>query len=238
MSDPTDSDAPHPVSMRRRSVLQTAGAAAGLAGLGITAPDATATDQSTTMPGPLNLVTDVEQDFDDSIPDVFAGVSVIPLHSRIKYEYRQDIPGLVLDRVVPSEVRYPGGYGFIPQTNAGDGDPLDILILLEEPLQPGVVLDVRPVAVLRMTDDGEQDDKIVAAPVDDARFDHIQSRDDITQQKRDEIEEFFKTYKNLGDDPDVVVDGFGPQQEAYETVAAGAERFSSGSGGGQSNSDD
>jgi len=178
------------------------------------------------MSGPLNLVTDVEQEFEDgSIPDTFNAVSVIPPGSRVKYEYRQDIPGVILDRMLHSEVRYPGGYGFIPQTNAGDGDPLDVLILLEEQLIPGTVLDVRPVAVLQMTDDGETDDKIVAVPVDEPRLDHITEQDDIPQHQQDIIAEFFRTYKNLEDDPNVVVDGFGSSSDALDIVETGASQF-------------
>ncbi|CCQ35249.1 inorganic pyrophosphatase [Natronomonas moolapensis 8.8.11] len=178
------------------------------------------------MTGPLNLVTDVEQDFENgSVPETFMGVQTIPMGSRIKYEYRQEIPGIILDRMLHSEVRYPGGYGFIPQTNAGDGDPLDVLVLLEDPLLPGTVLEVQPVGVLRMLDDGEDDDKIVAKPVDEPRLDHVESREDIPEHERAEIEEFFKTYKNLEDDPDVVTNGIGPAEEAYDIVESGAERF-------------
>lgn len=234
MSDRSDSDTEYPGTMARRSLLQ----GVGLVGLGSLAAGASSTpaagaDASLTknvhaqsMTGPLNLVTDVEQDFEDgSIPETFTGVQTIPMGSRIKYEYRQEIPGIILDRMLHSEVRYPGGYGFIPQTNAGDGDPLDVLVLLEEPLFPGTILEVQPVGVLRMLDDGEDDDKIVAKPVDEPRLDHVESREDIPQHERAEIEEFFKTYKNLEDDPDVVTNGIGPAEEAYDIVEAGAGRF-------------
>ena len=238
MSDDSDRPPDFGDQFSRRSVLRSAGATGFgifLAGQGTraatTSENSTVTEQTAdstaTMTGPLNLVTDVEQDFENgSIPETFNAVSVIPPGSRVKYEYRQDIPGVILDRMLHSEVRYPGGYGFIPQTNAGDGDPLDVLIMLEEPLIPGTVLDVRPVAVLQMTDDGENDDKIVAAPVDEPRLDHITEQEDIPQHQQDIIAEFFKTYKNLEDDPNVVVDGFGSRSQAYDIVETGATQFS------------
>ena len=113
----------------------------------------------------------------------------------------------------------------MPPTTAGDGDPVDALVLLEDPLLPGTVLEVRPVGVLRMLDDGEDDDKIVAKPVDEPRLDHVESRDDIPEHERAEIEEFFKTYKNLEDDPNVVTNGIGPAEEASDIVESGAGRF-------------
>jgi inorganic pyrophosphatase len=235
---PDDSNGDPLPTMGRRSLLQ----GVGIVGIGSVAAgrpaaaaggDGAPFTQSTEaqpMTGPLNLVTDVEQDFENgSVPETFMGVQTIPMGSRVKYEYRQDIPGIVLDRMLHSEVRYPGGYGFIPQTNAGDGDPLDVLVLLEDPLFPGTVLEVQPVGVLRMLDDGEDDDKIVAKPVDEPRLDHVESRADIPEHERAEIEEFFKTYKNLEDDPDVETNGLGPAEEAYDIVAAGAERFDGGS---------
>ena len=234
MSDRSDSDYARSGTMGRRSLLQ----GVGLVGLGSLAAGGSSTPaagadaspatnvHAQSMTGPLNLVTDVEQDFEDgSVPETFMGVQTIPMGSRIKYEYRQEIPGIVLDRMLHSEVRYPGGYGFIPQTNAGDGDPLDVLVLLEDPLLPGTVLEVQPVSVLRMLDDGEDDDKIVAKPVDEPRLDHVESRDDIPEHERAEIEEFFKTYKNLEDDPNVVTNGIGPAEEAYDIVESGAGRF-------------
>lgn len=234
MPENPGSDPPSSRTMGRRSLLQ----GVGIVGIGSIAAGSSAAADSVgtpfagetvtqSMTGPLNLVTDVEQDFEDgSIPETFTGVQTIPMGSRIKYEYREEIPGIVLDRMLHSEVRYPGGYGFIPQTNAGDGDPLDVLVLLETPLFPGTVLEVQPVGVLRMLDDGEDDDKIVAKPVDEPRLDHIESREDIPEHRRAEIEEFFKTYKNLEDDPDVETDGIGPAEEAYDIVEEGAERFS------------
>ena len=116
---------------------------------------------------------------------------------RNKYEYDKDIPAVVLDRVLHSNVHYPSDYGFIPQTWYDDDDPLDVLVLVEDATFPGCVIEARPVALMGMDDGGEQDDKVIAVPTEDPRYDHIEDLDDIPQQTRDEITEFFDTYKNL-----------------------------------------
>ena len=171
----------------------------------------------------MNLVTDLEQN--DDFPETIVGVSVAQMNTREKYEYRQDIPGIILDRMLHSEVRYPGDYGFIPQTAMGDGDPLDVLIMLESSLFPGCVLDVRPVGVVRMTDEGENDDKIVGVPADDPRFGHIENVDDIPQHERDEIAEFFRTYKNLEPGGDISVNGYDDAGAAREVIEDAHNRF-------------
>ena len=116
---------------------------------------------------------------------------------RNKYEYDKDIPAVVLDRVLHSNVHYPSDYGFIPQTWYDDDDPLDVLVLVEDATFPGCVIEARPVALMGMDDGGEKDDKIIAVPTEDPRFDHIEDLGDIPQQTQDEITEFFNTYKNL-----------------------------------------
>jgi len=116
---------------------------------------------------------------------------------RNKYEYDKDIPGVVLDRVLHSTVHYPSDYGFIPRSYYDDGDPFDVLVLVEDQTFPGCVIEARPVAMMKMDDDGEKDDKVIAVPVEDPRFDHLRDVKDIPQQRKDEISEFFETYKNL-----------------------------------------
>jgi len=116
---------------------------------------------------------------------------------RNKYEYDKDLPGVVLDRVLHSNVHYPSDYGFIPRSWYDDDDPLDVLVLVEDATFPGCVIEARPVALMRMDDDGEQDDKVIAVPSEDPRYDHVQDLADVTEQTRAEIAEFFETYKNL-----------------------------------------
>jgi len=145
---------------------------------------------------------------------------------RNKYEYDKEIPGVVLDRVLHSNVHYPSDYGFIPRSYYDDGDPFDVLVLLEDRTFPGCVIEVRPVALMRMDDDGEQDDKVVAVPIEDPRYDDVEDLEDITTQQRDEIEEFFETYKNLEagkrtevlgwEERDAALDAVEHAQELYE----------------------
>ena len=137
---------------------------------------------------------------------------------RNKYEYDKDVPGVVLDRVLASNVHYPGDYGFIPQTFYDDGDPFDVLVLVEDATFPGCVIEVRPVAFMRMDDDGEQDDKVIAVPVADPRLSHIEDLEDIPAQQRAEIDEFFETYKNLEPDKEVTTQGWEDKSAAIAAI--------------------
>jgi inorganic pyrophosphatase len=121
----------------------------------------------------------------------------IPRGSRNKYEMDHDTGEIYLDRVLYSSVHYPTDYGFIPNTKSADGDPLDIMILVEEPTFPGCHMRVRPIGVLLMRDEKGIDEKILGVPLADPRFDEI---NDITQVQKHwlaEIENFFSTYKLL-----------------------------------------
>jgi inorganic pyrophosphatase len=137
---------------------------------------------------------------------------------RNKYEYDKDVPGVVLDRVLHSNVHYPSDYGFIPQSYYEDGDPFDVLVLLEDATFPGCVIEARPVALMGMDDDGEQDDKVIAVPSEDPRYDHVQDLEDVSEQRRSEIEEFFATYKNLEPGKEVETLGWEGREAALEAV--------------------
>ncbi|MHB1004167.1 MAG: inorganic diphosphatase [Chloroflexota bacterium] len=121
----------------------------------------------------------------------------IPRGSRNKYEY-DDERGLIrLDRVLYSSVHYPTDYGMVPNTLAPDGDHLDVLILCEEPTFPGCLVPARVIGVLRMVDENGSDDKILAVPKGDPRFDHVHDLADISPHWLEEIANFFNTYKTL-----------------------------------------
>jgi inorganic pyrophosphatase len=137
---------------------------------------------------------------------------------RNKYEYDKSIPGVVLDRVLHSNVHYPSDYGFIPRSHYDDGDPLDVLVLVEDATFPGCVIEARPVALMRMDDDGEQDDKVIAVPTEDPRYDHVRDVDDLTDQQRAEIAEFFETYKNLEAGKETETLGFEDREAAFEAI--------------------
>ena len=121
----------------------------------------------------------------------------IPKNSSNKYEYDGSLGVFRLDRALYSAVHYPGDYGFIPGTLAPDHDPLDVLTIVEESSFPGVLLTVRPVGLLDMVDQDELDQKILAVPNRDPRFDQIHTIDQVFPHNLREFEHFFTIYKEL-----------------------------------------
>jgi inorganic pyrophosphatase len=121
----------------------------------------------------------------------------IPRGSRNKYEFDPASESIRLDRVLFSSVHYPGDYGFIVGTKCGDGDPLDVLILVEEPTFPGCRVRVRPIGVLFMKDEGSEDEKILAVPEGDPRFAEVNDLNDLPHHWLAEVKNFFATYKVL-----------------------------------------
>ncbi|MBU4534498.1 MAG: inorganic diphosphatase [Euryarchaeota archaeon] len=132
-----------------------------------------------------------------SVPEVVYAVIEIPKGSRNKYEYDKDMEAFALDRVLYSPFVYPTEYGIIPQTIYDDGDPMDILVLMEQPTFPGCVIESRPIGVMRMIDGGDQDDKILAVPVQDPRYEEVKDITDVAPHLLKEIEHFFQEYKHL-----------------------------------------
>jgi inorganic pyrophosphatase len=130
-------------------------------------------------------------------PDLIEVVVEIPRGSRNKYELDKERGVLVLDRVLYSSVHYPTDYGFIAGTLSLDGDPLDALVVVDEPTFPGCHMMARPIGVLDMQDEKGPDQKILAVPVGDPRFADIRDLHDIGQHWLREIENFFETYKAL-----------------------------------------
>ena len=130
-------------------------------------------------------------------PEELNVIIEVPTGSNNKYEYNAEQDIFELDRVLFSSVHYPGCYGFIPQTLGGDGDPLDVVVLTGEPMITGSVLSVRPIGFLKMTDDKGQDEKILAVPVNDPRFNERRKLSDVRQHVLLEIEHFFRIYKEL-----------------------------------------
>lgn len=121
----------------------------------------------------------------------------IPAGSKNKYEFDKDLEAFALDRVLYSSVQYPYDYGFVPNTLADDGDPLDGMVLMDQPTFPGCVIAARPIGMLEMIDGGDRDEKILCVPDKDPRYAHVKSIDDIAPHRLAEIQEFFATYKNL-----------------------------------------
>ena len=130
----------------------------------------------------------------EGIVDVFVE---IPKNSQNKYEYDKEKGVFRLDRVLYSPMHYPADYGYIEETLAEDGDPLDVLVLVSNPTFPGCVITTRLVGALIMSDDKGEDTKLLGVPVDDPRFNEIQDIDDVPTHIKREIGHFFKVYKDL-----------------------------------------
>lgn len=141
----------------------------------------------------------------------------IPSGSKCKYELDK-IAGIIrVDRIIASAVYYPGNYGFIPQTYAEDNDPLDALVLSQISFHPGIVVRSRPIGVMRMTDSGEPDDKILCVPLHDPLYKEIQSAKDLPSNMVSQIMEFFRVYKNL-EEKKVSIEGVEPLETAIEII--------------------
>lgn len=131
------------------------------------------------------------------IPNELYVVVEVPYGHRNKYEYDSELGAIVLDRPLFSPVHYPGDYGFVPGTMAGDGDPLDVLVLVKTPTFPGCVVAARPLGVLMMQDEKGGDEKILAVPATDPSFETYHSLSDVPPHFLREMDHFFRVYKEL-----------------------------------------
>jgi inorganic pyrophosphatase len=143
----------------------------------------------------------------------------IPKGSRNKYEVDHETGRVFLDRYLFTPMAYPVDYGFFENTLADDGDPLDVLVLLDEPTFPGVGIKIRPLGVLNMSDDGGGDAKILAVQHKDPRWLHLQELEDVSEFTRKEIEHFFTHYKDLEPGKWVKIEGWGGRAEAERIIA-------------------
>ncbi len=148
----------------------------------------------------------------------------IPKGSRNKYEYDKKSKTIRFDRMLFSAVHYPSDYGFIPDTLALDGDPLDALVLVWEPTFPGCMIEAKPVGVFKMWDERGQDEKILCVPVQDPLWNHIQELSDVPPHLLKEIEHFFRIYKDL-EKKKTGVEGWQDRQEALRVIREAEERF-------------
>jgi inorganic pyrophosphatase len=156
--------------------------------------------------------------------DSFRCFIEIPKGSRNKYEWDHDREVLMLDRFLFSSVVYPTDYGFIPDTLAEDGDPLDAMVCVSEPTFPGCMIDVKPIALFRMEDDKGSDDKVLCVPLTDPGWNTIETLEDLPRQLKEEISHFFSVYKNL-ERKAVKVDGWYPRDQAIEEIQASRRRY-------------
>ncbi|TXE81546.1 inorganic diphosphatase [Campylobacter peloridis] len=154
------------------------------------------------------------------VPNKLNAVIEIPYGSNIKYELDKESGAIMVDRVMYSAMFYPANYGFIPNTLADDGDPIDVLVLNEYPIQAGAVIPCRLIGVLLMEDESGMDEKLLAVPVSkiDPRYDNIKTLDDLPKASLDKIKNFFETYKMLEPNKWVKVKEFAGIEKASEIL--------------------
>jgi inorganic pyrophosphatase len=157
-------------------------------------------------------------------PEIVRMIVEIPQHSGNKYEYDGKLGVFRLDRALYSPMHYPGDYGFIPGTLADDSDPLDVLVLVQQPSYPGVMIEIRPVGVLNMVDGTEKDQKILSVPNRNPRYDQIHTMDQIFSHVRREIEHFFSIYKEL-EGKVTTMEGWGGPREARKAITECRQRY-------------
>lgn len=175
----------------------------------------------------MNLWHDIE--IGKNAPEEINCIVEIPKGSHNKYEIDKETGMIKLDRANYGPAAYPFDYGFVPQTLWEDGDALDVILLSTYPIDPGILVKARPVAMMEMIDSGESDAKIIAVPVKDLRFDDIQNLEDVNKHTLKEAANFFETYKILKSDDAtknlVTVVGFKDKAEAIEAIKRSQELY-------------
>jgi inorganic pyrophosphatase len=157
-------------------------------------------------------------------PTIINAIIEIPKGSKIKYELDKKSGLIKVDRVLFSSVHYPANYGFIPQTYCDDHDPLDILVLGQEAVAPLSIMRAKPIGVMKMVDQGEADDKIIAVHADDPEYAHYNSIDELPPHRLTEVKRFFEDYKAL-EKKAVVVEKFLGENEARNIVRSSIECY-------------
>ena len=149
----------------------------------------------------------------------------IPRGSRNKYEIDHDTNRVYLDRRLFTAMAYPADYGFVPDTLGGDGDPLDALVLLDDPVYPGVWVEARPVGVLYMQDEAGEDAKLICVPPKEPRWDNVNDISELSPQLVNEIRHFFEVYKALEPDKHSSTQGIGGREDAWREIEDARANF-------------
>jgi len=163
----------------------------------------------------MNLLHDLTPG--DKSPKTINVIIEIPKGSKNKYEIDKKTGIIKLDRAMKTSQDYPFDYGFVPQTYWEDGDALDVVVLTTYPLSSGILVEARPVGVMKMIDGGESDDKIISVPKDDPRWDNVKDIKDVNPYTLKEIKHFFETYKSI-ENKKVEVGAFSGKAKAEEAV--------------------
>ncbi len=170
----------------------------------------------------MNLLHDVP--LGDDAPEKFNVIIEIPRGSSNKYEVDKETGLVKLDRAFSVSMVYPTDYGFAPRTHWHDDDPLDVMVLSTYPLMPNLLVTVRPIGVVRMVDSGDRDEKIVAVPVKDPRWNDYKDIADLPEHFAKEVKHFYEHYKEL-EDKKVEILGFEGREAALEVVKEAVELY-------------
>ena len=162
------------------------------------------------LPNEINVIIEIPKDADP-----------------VKYEVDKHTGAIFVDRVLTAPMRYPCNYGYVPHTLCGDGDPLDVLVVMPVPLIPGSVIRCRPVGLLRMTDESGEDEKLIAVPTSKVfpGYRNIATARDLPELTLDRIEHFFAHYKDLEKNKWVKIEGWRDVAEAKQAVLDSIQRF-------------
>ncbi len=173
----------------------------------------------------MNLLHDIKPGEKDSINTIIE----INKGSKNKYEIDKETGLIALDRTLHTSQDFPFDYGFVPQTLWDDGDAVDVIVLTTYPLVPGILVRIRPVALMEIIDSGDSDSKIIGVPVDDPRWNDVKDLAEINKHTIKEIEHFYSTYKQI-QKKEVKVLGFHGKDKAQEAFIRGIELYKQKSG--------
>lgn len=157
-------------------------------------------------------------------PDDFLCVIEIPKGSRKKYELDKETGYIILDRVLYTSTHYPANYGFIPRTYGDDNDPLDVLLICAEDLEPLTLVRAYPIGIIAMVDNGSRDEKIIAIPYSDPNYNMYKSIDELPKHLFDEMRHFFAVYKNL-EEKETAVEEVANADEAIRIIEEAIVRY-------------